>query len=102
MQPGLRHRMTTPRDIPLTPRESGEDSSHDRAAILNMDDADEHDQLLPSSPDHEYGQTLEEEDNLLNDHIQYGTVWIISTWTCILPVPSGMFLLTNLDIYLSP
>jgi hypothetical protein len=78
MQPGLRHRMTTPRDIPLTPRESSEDSSHDRAAILTMDDADEHDQLLPS--DHEA-------ENLLSDPIQYGTVWMILTWTGDIPVP---------------
>ncbi|KAG2175779.1 hypothetical protein INT44_000257 [Umbelopsis vinacea] len=70
MQRGLRQRMTTSRDIPLTPRESSEDSTHDRAAILNLDDADEHDQLLPSSP--AYDETLEAE-SLLNDHIQYGT-----------------------------
>lgn len=76
--------MTTPRDIPLTPRDSSDDPtlspSHTTAAILTMDEPDEHDHLLSTSPDNDYGDSSEIE-NLLGDHnssVILGTVGYFS------------------------
>jgi hypothetical protein len=75
--------MTTPRDIPLTPRDSQDDPTlspnHHNSAILAMDEPDEHDQLLPSSHDNDYNQSSEIE-TLLGDHdrsVVFDTVWMI-------------------------